>query len=169
MKQYLLSQFNQHQLLFNNVLADFTDEETNQRLYNDTRINHVKYIAGHLLDSRQALGLLIGVPTDWKWNDLFAGRRQTRALDDISYPSIREIIGEWNHLYESLKSGLEALSTDKLEQRAPDPFGEVFENNTIFTNSIGGIWAFINHHQAYHIGQIGILRRGFGKEPMKYG
>jgi len=31
-----------------------------------------------------------------------------------------------------------------------------------------GLWAFINHHQAYTIGQIGILRRGLGKEAMKY-
>ena len=169
MKQHLLSQFNFHHRLYNDVLVGFTDKETNQRLYGDTRMNHVKYVAGHLLNSQYAFGLLASIPVDWKWNELFAGRGQTKARDDISYPPIQEIMDEWNEISEPLRSGLETLSDDELKCTAPDPLGKAFEDNEFFGNTIGGVWTFLNHHQAYHIGQIGILRMGFGKEPMRFG
>ena len=35
-----------------------------------------------------------------------------------------------------------------------------------FDNALPGLWAFINDHQSYHIGQIGMLRRKLGKEAM---
>ncbi len=168
MKRYLLSQFDLHQRLYNNVLVDFTDEETNQRLYGDTKMNHVKYIAGHLLNSQCALALLAGVPVDRKWDDLFAGVRQSEARDDISYPPIQQIKDEWNRIYVPIRKGFDSLSDTDLNRPAPDPLGKAFQNDDFFPNSIAGVWAFLNHHQAYHIGQIGILRSGFGKEPMKY-
>lgn len=168
MKQYLLAQFDLHHRLYYNVLVDFSDEETNQRLYGDARINHVKYIAGHLLNSQYALGFLTGIEVDIKWNELFAGLGQTRARDNVSYPSINQVREEWNRIYIPIREGLESLTVQMLHKRAPDPLGKSFEKNEFFANSIGGVWAFLNHHQAYHIGQIGILRRGFGKDPMKY-
>lgn len=169
MKQFLLAQFDFNHRLYHNALDGFADEETNQRLYGDTRMNHVKYIAGHLLNSQYAFGLLSNVPVDWKWNDLFAGREQTRARDDISYPSIQEITDEWNRIYKPVRDGLETLSDNELNGTAPGPIGKIFEDNKFFSNSIAGVWSFLNYHQAYHIGQIGILRKGFGKEPMKLG
>lgn len=169
MKQLLLAQFDFNHRLYNNALDSFTDEETNLRLCGDTRINHVKYIAGHLLNSQYAFALLANVPVDWKWNDLFAGRGQTEARDDISYPSIEQITDEWNRINKPIKNGLETLSDTELNRTAPDPMDKIFENSEFFSNSIAGVWTFLNYHQAYHIGQIGILRRGFGKEPMNLG
>lgn len=169
MKQFLLMQFDFNHRLYNNALSDFTDEETNQRLYEDTRINHVKYIAGHLQNSRYAFALLSDVPIDWKWNDLFAGVGQTKARDDISYPSIQQIVDEWNRIYKPIRNGLGNLSEMQLDRIAPDPMDKLFENSEFFPNTIAGVWTFLNDHQAYHIGQIGILRRGFGKEPMRFG
>ncbi len=168
MEKSLLAQFVFNHRMFNNALDGFTDEETNQRLYDDTRINHVKYIAGHLLNSQYAFALLTNVPVDWKWNDLFAGIGQTKARDDISYPSIQQIVDEWKQIYKPVRNGLEKLSEMELKRTAPDPMDKIFEDSEFFSNTIAGVWAFLNYHQAYHIGQIGILRRGFGKEPMKF-
>ena len=168
MKKSLIIQFDFNHRLFNNALESFTDEETNQRLYGDTRINHVKYIAGHLLNSQYAFALLAKIPMEWKWNDLFAGVGQTIARDDISYPSIQQITDEWNKIYKPVRNGLESLSDTELNRTAPDPMDKIFENSENIPNSVAGVWSFLNSHQAYHIGQIGILRRGFGKDPMNF-
>ena len=156
-----MAQFDLHRRLFNNVLDGFTDQETNQRLHNNKKINHVKYVAGHLLNSQYGLAMIAGINPEVKWNDLFAVMGLSKAKDDVLYPGIEEIKSEWNGMHEKIRNGLEELTSEKLNAKPPTPFDQV-------ANSVGGLWTFINHHQAYHIGQIGILRRGFGKEPMRY-
>ncbi len=162
LKNQLLTQFDLHQRLYNNVLDGFTDTETNQRLYDDSNINHVKYLAGHILNSQYGIALLADansvVP---KWNELFAGAGQSEAKDDIDYPSINEIKTEWNVVHDPIRNKLVNLSPKFLNQKPPAPMNE-------FADSRGELWAFLNHHVAYHIGQIGILRRGFGKPPMSF-
>lgn len=161
MQEYLIIQFDLHHRLFNNVLEGFTDEETNRRLHGIQTMNHVKYLAGHLLNSQYGLGIIAGINPVIKWNELFAVMGKSESKDNYPYPDIQEIKSEWNGMHEDIRNGLETLSRDKLPETPPAPFDRV-------ADSIGNLWAFINHHQAYHIGQIGILRRGFGKEPMNY-
>jgi hypothetical protein len=161
MKNLLLAQFDLHHRLYNNVLEDFRDGETNQRLNGNTRINHVKYLAGHLLNSQYGLARMAGLKPEVKWNELFAVMGQSEAKDDFPYPAIEEIKGEWNQLHQPLRNNLEKLTPEMLAQTPPHPFHQV-------AASSGELWAFINHHIAYHIGQIGILRKGFGKKPMRY-
>lgn len=158
MKNPLIIQFDLHQKLFNNVLDGFTDEETNHRLHGDKKMNHVKYLAGHLLNAQYGFGMMAGIQQNVKWNELFAAGNQSKAQDNIVYPTIKEIKTEWNELYQPIRNGLEDLTEEDLEKKAPKDFWE----------TINEMWAFLNHHQAYHIGQIGILRRGFGKEAMRY-
>lgn len=161
MNKLLLIQFDLHHRLYNNVLQGFTDDETHKRLYNDTNINHIKYLAGHLLNSQYGLAQTAGLDVDVKWNDLFAVMGQSEAKDDFPYPTIEEIKEEWNQIYEPTRNGLKHLSDENLNETPHSPFDQV-------AKSKGELWSFINHHVAYHIGQIGILRRGFGKEPMSY-
>jgi len=160
--KYLLIQFELHQKLFNNVLTGFSDEETNQRLPGCPEANHVKYLAGHLLNSQYVLAIAAGLQPEVKWNELFAVMGQSEAKDNFPYPGIEEIIAEWNHLYLPLKTALENMTPKVLDAVPPAPFEQV-------ASSIGELWTFVNHHIAYHIGQIGILRRASGKPPMSYG
>ncbi len=161
MKNQLLIQFDLHHRLYNNVLEVFTDEETNRRLNGDSNINHVKYLAGHLLNSQYGLASIAGLQVKPKWNELFAVMGQSEAKDSVDYPDIKEIKAEWNQLHEPIRKGLQELTPQALNEPPPEPFGQL-------ANSNGELWAFINHHTAYHIGQIGILRRGFGKPPMSF-
>ena len=161
MKNPLLTQFDLHHRLYNNVLDDFTDEETNRRLYGDQNINHVKYLAGHILDSQYGIAQLASVSIEPKWSALFAGAGQSEAKDDFDYPSIAEIKSEWNAILNPIRNSLNDITLELLSQKPPVPMDK-------FAESRGEFWAFLNHHQGYHIGQIGILRRGFGKEPMRY-
>ena len=107
------------------------------------------------------MGVVAGLNPEVKWSKLFDVMGQSKAKDDFSYPDIEEIKKEWNGMHEDIRSGLAKLSPEVLNDKPPAPFDQV-------SNSLGKLWAFINHHQAYHIGQIGILRRGFGKGPMRY-
>jgi|SRR5690625_1238222 len=161
MKNQLLTQYHLHHKLYNNVLDGFTDEETNRRLYNDTNINHVKYLAGHILDSQYGIALLADISIEPKWTNLFAGAGLSEAKDDIEYPSIEAIKNEWNTIHDPIRNGLEDIPQKLLNQKPPAPMDQ-------FAESRGEFWAFLNHHIAYHIGQIGILRRGFGKPPMSF-
>lgn len=161
MKELLLSQYNLHHRLYNNVLDGLTDEETNRRLHGDKSMNHIKYLAGHLLNAQYRIGLVAGIECKVKWNDLFAAARQSSAKDDIDYPTIAAIKAEWNAIYQPIQAGLVTVTAERLQTKPPKPLNK-------FWPSLGEQWAFLNHHQAYHIGQIGILRRGFGKAPMSY-
>ncbi len=161
MSNFLLIQFDLHHRLYNNVLQGFTDKESNKRLYKNTNINHVKYLAGHLLNSQYSLALIGGVDVEIKWNKMFAVMGQSTAKDEFDYPSLGEIKSEWNKLYQPTRNALEQMTDTDLSEVPPSPFDQVAGSN-------GELWSFINHHIAYHIGQIGILRRGFGKEPMSY-
>lgn len=157
----MVTQFDLHQRLYNNALDGFTDEEADRRLSEYPLVNPVKYLAGHLLNSRYGICAIAGLQPDVKWNDLFAVMGQSQARDDISYPGLEEITAEWNRLYKPTRNGLLNLTEENLDAPPPTPFDRV-------SGSTGELWAFINHHQAYHIGQISILRRAFGKEPMSY-
>lgn len=157
----LILQFELHQRLYNNVLDGFTDEETNMRLPGYSHLSHVKYLAGHLLNSQYGIAMLAGLKPEIKWNELFAVMGQSEAHDDANYPHINEIRDEWNNLFQPVQEKLITLNDEQLAESPPEPFDAVSESKD-------QLWAFISHHQAYHIGQIGILRRAFGKAPMSY-
>jgi hypothetical protein len=160
-RNLLLVQFDLHHRLYNNVLEGFTDAESNQRLRGINGMNHVKYLAGHLLNSNYGLAAAAGMKPDIKWNDLFAVMGLSKAKDNFPYPTIEEIKIEWNNLYPGLRSNLAKMDAEALARKPPAPFDQV-------SNPNGELWAFINHHIAYHIGQIGILRKGFGKDSIRY-
>lgn len=161
MKHLLITQFDLHHRLFNNVLEGFSDKETNQRLHGNKQINHVKYLAGHLLNSNYGLAEMAGMRSEIKWHKLFAVMGQSEAKDDFPYPTIKEIKAEWNQLYPPLRFRLGNMETEALNNKPPAPFDQV-------ADSSGELWSFVNHYVAYHLGQIGLLRRGFGKRPMGY-
>ncbi|MDX1640861.1 MAG: hypothetical protein R3220_04150, partial [Balneolaceae bacterium] len=129
MNTYLITQFDLHHRLYNNVLQDFSDEETHKRLYGNTDINHVKYLAGHLLNSQYGLAMIAGIEPEVKWNELFAVMGQSEAKDHINYPSIDEIKGEWNKMYQPIRNGLTELNHDDLKKVPPKPFNQVADSS----------------------------------------
>lgn len=162
-KKQLLAQYDSLYKWFSNALVDFTDDETNERVHKN--MNHVKYVAGHIMNAQYGLAWIAGVKVESKWDELFAGQGKTKALDDYPYPSIEDIKAEWEQLCPLIRKGLETLPEESLEKELP---GSPLAGSKVFDATVGDFWAFLIIHQIYHIGQIGILRRGFNKEPMKY-
>lgn len=61
-----------------------------------------------------------------------------------------------------MESTMPLLVQYELHQRL---YNNVLEG---FTDEESNRRPFINHHQAYHIGQAAILRKVFGKKPMSF-
>ena len=164
-RKLLIAQYDLHDVLFNNVIDGITDEESNYTLKDPT--NSVKWLAGHLLWANANFANIGRTQVEVKWRDHFY-TKEGGGPDDFNaqpspLPTLQEIRDKWNEDSAVLRKGLENLPDEALntviDTRHPiQPFD----------NTLGGLWAFINHHQAYHIGQIGILRRALGKDAMKY-
>jgi len=164
-KKQLLAQYDLHDVLFNNVIEGISDEESNQVLADP--LNSVKWLSGHLLWANANLANISGVPLEVKWRDHFHSK-QGGGPEDFNappspLPALKEIADKWNADSPAIRKGLENLSEEALNSIVD--FKHPIHP---FDNTLAGLWAFINDHQAYHIGQIGIIRRALGKEAMSY-
>jgi len=164
-KKVLLDQFDLHNVLYNNVIADISDTESNKCVADP--MNSVKWLAGHLLWAQGNLANIGGAKITMPWRDHFH-TKQGATPEDLSaspseLPTLDQIKSKWNEFGPVIRKGLENLPDAALETVIAIPH-PIFP----FDNTLAGLWAFINHHQAYTIGQIGIVRRGLGKDAMKY-
>jgi len=161
-KKVLLAQFDLHNLLYNNVTKDITDAEASKSI--SSPMNNFKWLAGHMLSAQNHFANLGGVAITVPWQDHFpGGPGAPKSTEHSPMPSLQQIIAKWNELHPQIRKGLENLPEEALAQ--PVQFQHpIFQ----FDNTLGGLWAFLNHHQAYTIGQLGVLRRGHNKEAMKY-
>ncbi len=155
----LKAQFDLHTRLFNNVLDGITDAHANDRKSDD--INHIKWVAGHLLNTRlTSINKIAGGQPDDSYAAQF-GRGV--ALDaNAVYPPITEITDKWKAASGAISEGITQIPEDVLN--APSP-----AKAPIADDSIRGLLSFLVSHEAYHIGQLSLLRKLVGKEAMSYG
>jgi uncharacterized damage-inducible protein DinB len=151
----VISQFEIHNILFGNVLEG--TEENNAHSLNEFT-NHISWIAGHLVSSRYMIANLLGLQLEEPYVGLF---EHGKGIDrKAEYPTISKQINAWNEITPQLIEKLKSTPDETLDNKGPFkvPTGE----------TIGQIINFFAHHEAYHLGQLGILRKYFGKEAMKY-
>jgi uncharacterized damage-inducible protein DinB len=165
-KKTLLAQYDLHILLFNNVIKDISDEESNQTL--GPGLNTVKWLAGHLLWNEGSLANIGGTKVVIPWADHFYSTEGATEEDlnapKSELPTLEMIKNKWNEISPAIRAGLANLSDEALDITVDIPHPILRFNDTL-----AGLWAFTNHHQAYTIGQIAALRRGLGKPGMSYG
>lgn len=118
--------------------------------------NCLNWIVGHILANRAGiLGLLVRDPV---WNEQDAAPYQ-RGSTPLTDPEIAKNLDEMMALLEasqeSILSGLSEISEEALQ--APAPSGK--EGETAETGLAGLVF-----HEAYHVGETGILRRLLGHE-----
>ena len=121
--------------------------------------NSLNWIVGHLTRSRnRALGLFGQKP-------IFPNE-EFNAYDDNGGVPFRpdraipfdELKRRFKALQEPLVSGLNGMSPEAMDRPAPvSPTGNPKE-------TIGSLLAALAFHEAYHVGQTGILRRVVGRE-----
>jgi uncharacterized damage-inducible protein DinB len=153
MNDNIALQFDMHTRLFNNVLQDIGEEESYNRFNNS---NNVKWLAGHLVSARYMFAGFSGLSDDDGFK--MFGKGFDSSLD---YPSLEQIKSKWNEIAPSISNGLKNLSPDDLK-------GKGLFQTPIGDDNLKNFIEFVLHHEAYHIGQIGFIRKQLGKEPMKY-
>ena len=154
MSSTIAAQFDLHTRLFNNVLADIADNESTKKA-NDN-VNHIKWLAGHLVNTRLMMKDMAGLQADERFTPF------GKTLDSsANYPSLEVIKTKWNEIAPKLSEALKNAPEGLLSSPSPaeSPIGD---------NTMKGFLGFLMHHEAYHIGQLGILRKYAGKEAMKY-
>ncbi len=145
-----------NQRLLLNALDGMSDEAARVRPGSG---NSAAFIAVHLVDAR--LYLLKGVGGDMPHP--FGDRLQSvKTIDDMTwYPSLDEIRAGWEAVSARLDARLAELTAEDLAQESPARF-------PIADGTLVGMIAFLAQHDSYHVGQISLLRRAAGLEPMKY-
>ncbi len=154
----LQAQFDLHTRLFNNALEGITDSEANDR--KNEHVNHMKWIAGHLLNTRlSSLTKVTGGQPDDAYTAQFG--RGNALVAGASYPSIDEIMTKWNDAAGGISNGFSHIPEEVLSSKSGAQV-------PIADDTVRGLMAFLISHEAYHIGQLSLLRKMAGKEAMSY-
>ena len=152
------AQYDLHTRLFNNALEGIDEAGATTR--NSDQVNHMKWIAGHLLNTRlDSMTRMTGGEADTSYGAQF-GRGM--SLDPTAtYPPIEQITTKWNQVADGISGRFTSLPEELLDSEAP-------AKAPIADESFRGMLAFLVSHEAYHIGQLSILRKMLGKEAMSY-
>jgi hypothetical protein len=155
--QPVIEAFKLQTRLFRNVTVDITDEHAKGHFAGSP--NHIAWITGHLVSTRFMLSSVLGLPDREPFPEFF--ERGKGIQDDVNYPSMSKLTEGWDRFAEKIIDRLESLSEEDLQADPPI-------QTPIADNTLRGFITFICHHEAYHIGQLGLARRYFGYEPMSY-
>ena len=155
--QGLAAQLELHSKLFLNCLDGVSDEEAAVRAGGTT--NSMAFLAAHLVDSRHWLARVTGLKIENPFGSRLDGARGIEDLKDC--PTVDESRHAWRALAQPLADRLPVLDASVLDQQSPTRF-------PISDRSVVGTIAFLLHHEAYHIGQLALLRRYTGSPAMSY-
>ncbi len=141
--------------LFERALSDVSNEHIHRRI--DQRGNSLLWLAGHITTSRYAVARLIGLPDKCPFGELFG--RGVPSKPDDEYPSIKEIKLAFAELSEKLKAQFEKLMPEDYEK-------EVVERYPTARHDVLHALSFLSFHEAYHVGQMGLIRRLLGYDQL---
>ncbi len=143
--------------LFINSL-DGVDEDTAKKRIK-SKLNSIIYVTCHLLDARYYIAGFIGINDICPYKELFDKANDINDLKE--YPPLEGIKASWKNISTKINARMMVLSEANLAVEAPVKL-------PVEDNSLMGTMAFIAEHEAYHIGQIGFIRKYFGIESVKY-
>ena len=143
--------------LFTNCLAGLSDEQAHVRF--GDHANHAAFVAAHMVESRVWGLSLLGVTFD---NPLAPALAGARTLDEVKDPLPLDVTrAAWTSVSEALQTALESATADQLAAECKMPIPGV-------TQTVLGVLAFVVQHDAYHLGQLSLLRRQVGGAGMSY-
>ena len=127
---------------------------------------HIAWQIGHLAMAEYALTMLRlrgKEPADARLisNDFFRTFKKgsVPVADPSAYPSADEIRSVFDMVHERAMAELSGYTEDELQQKLPEP-------HALFDTKLGSVY-FCSAHEMMHAGQIGLLRRLLGREPIR--
>jgi hypothetical protein len=119
--------------------------------------NCLNWVLGHILATRHAILKVMGREGWWPAETVDLYKRGSPPLSEAAPARPWEdLLADFEHSQGLIHDGLDAMTPEGLA--APGgkaPTGDV---------DVAGRLAFLQFHEAYHIGQIGLLRRLVGKD-----
>jgi hypothetical protein len=114
-----------------------------------------RWVMGHLAATRRRLLALVGLdPGAEPWEAFFG--RGTKPSDVPADVDPRVLVQAFHTAHQTLAGRLEAMTAADLAR----PLGRTLPDGT---DTVGGAVCFLAWHEAYHLGQLGLLRRLAGK------
>ena len=135
------------------------DQASGERRPND-RTNSLAFIACHALDARFYLMRLAGHERTNPWQSLFDAATDISTMKE--FPPLYEVMAEWDELHEATLECLAEMTPAELDAESQ---GRVPTDDR---SILGGI-TFLAFHEAYHVGQMGLVRKYFGFDPVVKG
>ena len=119
--------------------------------------NPLLWMAGHVTHFRSRLLTLLGVPREYPWGSVFDTGAKVGGAD--MYPSPEELVAVWEEQSELLMERLSSLTEADL---AAPPMARVPSTDATLRGAIG----YFSLHEAYHVGQMGYVRKWLGLTPI---
>lgn len=146
------------------VLDDVTDDEGSKTI--NGRTNSLRWLAGHLITGRYRNLVRLGVQIEpYKHLDKFINQTipPPNAISfnsNIQYPGLTECKEQWTDYANIFLATLNRIDESILKNELPFP---VLSGGKTVEDALG----FAALHEAYHIGQMSILRKVSGYDPMQ--
>lgn len=122
--------------------------------------NHAAFLVLHLVDARCFLLKMLGKKIEHPFGDTYDG---AKSIDDIErFPTIEELRAAWRQTGSWLREAFDDVTEERLAAESPIRL-------PIADQTRAGAVAFLAQHEAYHVGQLALLRKGLGLGPMSYG
>lgn len=114
--------------------------------------NPMAWILGHITEARVQLLALLGQPMPLDWAATFQRGAQLRGRAD--YPDRARLEGAWRSTHGRMRDAFTGLTAARL--------AEPYTGKLPGATDLAGAIAFHAFHEAYHVGQLGYLRRQLG-------
>lgn len=143
--------------LLANCLDGVDDDTACRRLNADT--NHIAFLVCHLVDARYHLARVLGSDEECPFNEQLDSVRSVDEMREV--PALADLRAAWATATAILSERFEEISDVELLEAS----GQKFPNED--RTRLGAV-AFLLQHEAYHIGQVALLRKALGLGPMRY-
>ncbi len=134
--------------IFHNVFKGLTDKVAIQRPHHQG--NHSNWLVGHIVHCRYMLASMLGMEVAQPFGQLYWEPVSTEK----KYPGLEEIKSNFDGISKGLSAQLDGMSDRELlnTQKGQPALKEIIP--------------FFIYHEAYHLGQLGYVRKWIGLEPL---
>jgi len=141
----------------NRNLGGITNEES--LLMPDAGGNSLNWVFGHVVTTRNTALRLAGSNPVFTGEDASIYQRGSNPTGSEKYLDLATLRGYWDDSQRQIIPALAGLSDEQLSGEVPEPFRRPPLNGSL-AEALGRL----HFHEAYHNGQIGLLRRFVGHE-----
>ena len=136
--------------LVHKALEGLSDDHAWEQLQG--RGNPIAWMIGHITETRSQMLGLLGAPWDAGWGGRF--KRGAELFERSTYPMRGEIEARFTETHECMRAAFASLTADRLAAAAPVSFAGA--------RTLADLLAFFAFHEAYHLGQVGYIRKQLG-------